>query len=69
MDIIDVNTKPLYVDFFKWHGIYKFGEINVDNERYDGICDLCALLNNKTRRPTNLVKFWNFLPYNFEENK
>lgn len=67
MDIINYNT-PQYHDFFNWHGYYSFHEINVDNERYDGICDLCTLVNNKTRRSTNLFKFWNSLSNNYDDN-
>lgn len=62
MMIETINDKQRYYEFFKWHAYYSFHDIDVDNQRHDGLCDLCALANNKTRRPLKyLTKFWNSL--------
>lgn len=59
MEIINDDT-PKYQDFFRWQQFYSYHDVTVDDEHHDGICDLCTLANNKTRRPANnLIRFWN----------
>lgn len=58
-----IHNSQRYFDFFKWHRYYSFHSSAEDNY-YDPVCGLCALLNNKTRRNQRTVykymtRWWN----------
>lgn len=57
-----INHAAKYYDFFKWHKYYSFHDVKTEIH-YDGLCDLCAVLNNNTRESKNdITKFWNNIP-------
>lgn len=73
MSELIVDKKRFY-NFFKWHNYYTFHDA-ADSLQRDGICEFCALLNNKTRRDRRTVhrlitKFWNVppIPYRSDDS-
>lgn len=63
-----IQNPESYYDFFKWHGLYSFHNID-DDQQHDAVCGLCAVLNNnsyksqKSLHKTNIFKFWNIFDY------
>lgn len=57
-----IYNKEKYFEYFKWHGYYSF-HYPGENDFYDEICGLCALLNNKTVMEQKTVRstnvWWN----------
>lgn len=58
-----INIRPSYYDMFKWHNYYSYYDSLAFPET-SGVCELCALLNNKLRREErktyrNIVKWFN----------
>lgn len=49
-----IHNSQRYYDFFKWHRYYSFHSSDEDNY-YNPVCGLCALLNNRTRRNQRTV--------------
>lgn len=52
-----------YFDFFKWLNYYSFHSTE-ENNYYEAVCGMCALLNNMTRRNErtvyhHIIKWWN----------
>lgn len=66
-----IRNKKRYYDFFKWHNHYTFHD-TTDSPETDGICDLCAKLNNYTFRNdisvhSNFSAWWNETKVNDNE--
>lgn len=58
-----IYDKNKYYDFFKWRRYYSFHDTNVTTGDINGMCALCAFLNDKkhsyTRSVyTNITRFW-----------
>lgn len=61
-----------YYNFFKWHNYYNFQNRD-EISQHHGICELCALLNNRMRRDLRTVyriitKFWNVQSPDYSNN-
>lgn len=58
-----MNFPPSYYDMFKWHNYYSYDDPQAFPET-NGVCELCALLNNDQQREDkkiykNIVKWFN----------
>lgn len=58
-----IRNPQRYFDFFKWINYYSF-HTSEEDDYYDAVCGMCALLNNRTRKNLSTVydhitKWWN----------